>query len=231
MPIRPTPSTTDLAELTLLPEAAAGRKVSAAPGDVAVTAGTAGVIVHNRQPVHIYTRPGGPAIAWLPTQQCGSDTWLPVIDQQPGWVRVLLPSHPNGARGWITTSDLDRSHTPHEIRVHRRSGRLQLLTDGRLTGGWQVAAGSEQTPLPDGRTFLLALVPGAERRPSPRVLALATHSPASPTCTGIPGTVAIHPGPGVTDDDDPCRACLRVPAAAFDALTQVRPGSLVRIYR
>jgi hypothetical protein len=227
-PVWPTLAITEVIALSLLPEAKAASEITAAPRDAVVNASTAGVITHNRQPVHVYTRPGGPAIAWLSPRQAGNDTWLPVIDHQPGWVRVLLPSQPNGATGWLTTSSLDRAHTAHEIRVHRRSGRLQLFTDGHLTGTWPIAAGTDQCPTPAGRTFLLDVVIACA--PSPPAIALAAHSAGSPSCTGITGTVAIHPE-DVLSDDQPCGACLRVPAAAFEALTHVRAGSLVRIYR
>lgn len=227
-PVWPTVAVPDVIALSLLPEATAASEIGAAPRDAAGNAGTAGVIVHNRIPVHVYTRPGGPAIAWLSPRQAGGDTWLPVIEQQPGWVRVLLPSQPNGATGWLTSSGLDRAHTTHEIRVHRRSGRLRLFTDGRLTGTWPIATGTDQCPTPAGRTFLLDAV--AERGASPQTIPLAANSADPLSCTGPTGTVAFHPD-DVLPEGQPCGACLRVPPAAFEALTRVRAGSLVRIYR
>jgi hypothetical protein len=216
-------------DLARLPEATVGQEVTAAPLDEATTAGTAGMIAHHRQPVHVYAEPDGAVIAWLPPQVNGSDVWLPVIDQQLGWVRVLLPSRPTAATGWITTAELALAHTPNEIRVHRRSNRLQLFTGGRLAGSWRVSAGSAPALTQAGRTFLLAVVHGAE--PTAAFVALGQHTSAVPTCTGTARTVAIHALSGEPDDDRFCRACLRVPADAVAVLAQIQAGSLVRIYR
>ncbi|WP_436528220.1 L,D-transpeptidase [Actinoplanes sp. HUAS TT8] len=226
---RPVMTAAEAFDLALLPEATVGQEITAAPLDEAVTAGTAGMIAHHRQPVHVYAEPDGAVIAWLSPQVLGSDVWLPVIDQQPGWMRVLLPSRPNAATGWITTAELALTHTPHEIRVHRRSSRLQLFTSGRLAGSWRVSAATDPALPPAGRTFLLTVIPGAE--PAAAFLALGQHGPAVPTCTGSAGTVAIHALPVEPDDDRSCHACLRVPADAIATLARIPAGSLVRIYR
>jgi len=35
-----------------------------------------------------------------------------VQEQRPGWVRVLLPTRPNGSSGWIHASDVQVSPDP-----------------------------------------------------------------------------------------------------------------------
>jgi hypothetical protein len=69
-------------------------------------------VVHPRREIFVYDAPGGVAIARLRPHQLG-DTWVPVIKQQPGWVRVLLPSKPDGSTGWVTDMALDRAYTPY----------------------------------------------------------------------------------------------------------------------
>ncbi|MFD1364700.1 hypothetical protein [Actinoplanes sichuanensis] len=221
-------STAEIGDLASLPEVTPSQRLDAAPRDLAAR-GTAGVIAHNRQPVHVYAAPAAPAIAWLAPQQNGIDTWLPVIDQQPGWVQVLLPSHPGDASGWIRAAELDLTVTPYELRLHRRSHRLQLFTNGNLARSWKAWPGTSETPTPAGRTFLLAGTPdGAPAR----VLALGMHGATPSACTGSLGTVAIHSAVARAGDRAPdCRTCIRVPPEAMDALTRVRLGSLVRVYR
>ncbi|MBG0567544.1 L,D-transpeptidase [Actinoplanes aureus] len=220
--------TTDMIDRAKLPEAAATQQISAAPLDVTVTAGTAGMIAHNRQPVPVYAAAGSTPIAWLPPQMFGAETRLPIIDQQPGWVRVLLPSRPNGSTGWITTRGLEFAHTPHEIRVHRRSGRLQLFTSGRRAGTWRVRVGAAPTATPMGRTFLLAT---PAEQSCPPWIPLGLHSSASPPCTRSPGLVAIHRWLDMPDEESRCPACIHVPADTFEVLAAMPRGSLVRIYR
>lgn len=225
---RPPLAAAKVIELARLPEAGISEQIANAPRDETDTAGTAGMIAHNREPVHVHAAAGGPAIAWMQPQVLSSDVWLPVIGQQPGWVRVLLPSGPNGATGWLATTGLDVTHTPHEVRVHRRSGRLQLFTSGRLAGTWPVAAGTTSTPTPAGRTFLLAAVHESGLGAASLTLALGCHSTAEPGRRHA--AVAIHPRVAASDIG-PCGACLRAPADALDALAHIPAGSLVRIYR
>jgi hypothetical protein len=222
-------STAEIVDFARLPEASPSQRLDAAPRDLAATGGTAGVIAHNRQPVHVYAAPAGAVIAWLAPQQHGTDIWLPVIGQQQGWVRVLLPSHPGNATGWIRTAELDLTVTRSELRVHRRSRRLQLFTNGTLTRSWRARLGTAETPTPAGRTFLLA---GTRHSSAVPVLALGMHGPTRTACTGSLGTVAIHASATQADHSAAdCRTCIRVPSEAMDALTDVPLGSLVRVYR
>jgi hypothetical protein len=221
-------STAEIGDFAALPEVTPSQRLDAAPRDLAA-GGTAGVIAHNRQPVHVYAAPAAAAIAWLAPQHNGIDTWLPVIAQQPGWVQVLLPSHPGNASGWIRTAELDLTVTPYELRLHRRSHRLQLFTNGNLARSWKAWPGTAETPTPAGRTFVLA---GTPHGAPARVLALGMHGPTPSACTGSVGTVAIHTSVVQADDRAPdCRTCIRVPLEAMDALTRVPLGSLVRVYR
>jgi len=219
----------NLDDFARLPEATTTQQIDAAPPDLSPCGGTAGVIAHNRQPVHVYAAPGAAAIAWLAPQQHGSDTWLPVVGHRPGWAQVLLPSRPNGASGWIPTAELALTLTPQEVRVHRESQRLQLFTHGRLAGTWRIHAGVNETSTPAGRTFLLA---ATRHTASTLTLALGSHGNTPSTCTAAFGTVAIHAlGPQPDQRSVDCHTCIRVPPVAMDALSSVPLGSLVRVYR
>jgi hypothetical protein len=212
-----------------LPEATPSHRLDSAPRDLCATGGTAGVAAHNRQPVHVHAAPAGAVIAWLAPRQNGVDTWLPVIDQESGWVRVLLPSRPGNASGWLRTTELDLTVTRCELRMHRRSHRLQLFTNGTLARSWRTLPGTAQSLTPAGRTFVLA---GPQHSSPARVLALGMHGPTPSACTGSFGTVAIHASADQNDHRSPdCQVCIRVPSEAMDVLSDVPPGSLVRVYR
>src|SRR6202042_131736 len=192
--------------------------------------------------------------ATLPATELGSPTWVPVIQSQPGWDQILLPTRPNRSTGWIylTGGGLRTAHTPYQIQVSLSTYRLTILDAGHSLGTWTVADGAAATPPPPGRTFLLASLAPQHPTYSPLILPLGTHSNTLPTYGGGPGTVALHgwpepaafgprarPGPvGRQGRPAPAfsghaasRGCIRAPAAALRALSRIPLGSPVMITR
>ena len=216
------------ADPAALPQSTTYTVVQGAPLDLALEP-TDGTVIHPQREVVVYSAPGGPALARLGPHQIG-ETWLPVIDQQPGWLEVLLPSRPNSSAGWITDIALDRAVTPYLIRVHLRSLNMELFKGGQRLGGWTVGTGKQSAPTPSGRTFLLGSFSDTAQRYSPVILPLGTHSPTLDSFGGGPGTVAIHTWPtanvfGTRSSD----GCIRVPKDALSLLTQVPLGTVVLI--
>lgn len=212
-----------------LPAADTAGVVPAAPIDDQPAGSTGGVVVHPESEAVVRAAPGGIPIARLPATQFG-DTWLPVIAEQGGWVRVLLPSKPNGSTGWLAAADVRRAMTPYLVRVHLRSFRMELLQDGTVAGSWTIGTGKQAAPTPPGRTFVLGAFTDRKQTYSPVIFPLGTHSPTHDTFGGGPGTVAIHTWPsaavfGTASSD----GCIRVPRAALDRLTEVPLGTLVLI--
>jgi lipoprotein-anchoring transpeptidase ErfK/SrfK len=217
------------ADPAALPLSSTYTVVQNAPLDVDPPESTDGTVIHPQREIVVYSAPGGPAIARLAPQQIG-ETWLPVIAQQPGWLKVLLPSRPNSSAGWVTDVALDRAVTPYLIRVHLRSLSMELFKGGQRLGDWTVGIGKKSAPTPVGRTFLLGSFSDAKQRYSPVILPLGTHSPTLDSFGGGPGTVAIHTWPtsdvfGTQSSD----GCIRVPRDALHQLTQVPLGTLVLI--
>lgn len=187
-------------------------------------------VVHPRAALTVYSRDGDP-FAVLPTHQLGSPTWVPVIDRKRGWVRVLLPSRPNGSSGWIRTGKLRTAHTRSRILINIDDRTLTLLRDGTRVGRWPVAVGKKGTPTPRGRTFVLAAVIDSEQlKYTPILMPLGTHSATLDTFGGGPGTVAIHGWPDTSVFGHAVsHGCVRVPSAALDELRRVPLGSPVII--
>ncbi|WP_199514273.1 hypothetical protein [Nucisporomicrobium flavum] len=192
-----------------------GAPIDAHPGDP----GTC-VAVHPRIVLPLFDNTGRPFALIRPTQTSG-DTWLPVIELQPGWLRVLLPTRPHGACGWLDAARVTREVSRHEIRLHLGRARLQLLQEGRPVGTWEITT-TPSVACAAGRTFVLAVV---RRTPDthPILLRLAAHAWADQ-----PGLLTIsrqrtlgaelHNGVGIG-----------VPDAAMAALAAVTPGPLVHI--
>ncbi|ONI88160.1 hypothetical protein ALI22I_20055 [Saccharothrix sp. ALI-22-I] len=215
-----------------LPQATTFGTVGDAPPDQG-TAAPSGRVLHPTHTVPVYLAPGDRAIAALPPLQLANDTWLPIIDQQPGWARVLLPVRPGRSTGWVFTNDprVTTAHTSHRIVVDRGTFTMTLLHEDREVGRWSVGIGKAESPTPPGRTFLLASIRDTKPTFSPIVLPLGTHSDTHTSYAGGPGTVGIHTWPtgdvyGTASSD----GCIRVPPDALEVLsTQVPLGTPVLI--
>ncbi|TYL51825.1 L,D-transpeptidase [Nocardioides sp. BGMRC 2183] len=227
-PVADTVTVTPVNLKKLTPSTTATR-VKAAPRDRAADEVPSGVVVHPRAVVPVFDAPDGTAIAKVGPQQFG-DTWLPVIAERGAWVRVLLPSRPNGSTGWLRSGKLDEAKSRFLIRVHVGSRTLELFEDGVPTGSWTVAVGASGTPTPTGRTFVLGQLVDQQQSFSPYILPLGSHSQTLDTYGGGPGTVAIH---GWTDPSVFGQAishgCIRVPDDALEALRTVPFGTAVLI--
>jgi len=231
------PARVSPADLAKLPRATTYARIPAAPADPAPFAETGGLVVHPRQPQIVYAGPGRPAVAVLPATELGGPTWVPVVQRSPGWERVLLPSRPNRATGWLYiaaahSAQLDTRRGGYLVRISLHSRTLSVYDGGRPAGTWTVAVGARATPTPTGRTFLLALLAPAHPTYSPLVLPLGFHSGTLDTFGGGPGTVGLHgwPDPSVFGRAV-SHGCVRVPTAALRVLSRIPLGSLVLITR
>jgi len=200
--------------------------------DPEAAAAADGTVAHPTRAVPVSATPGGPAVATLPDKELGGPTWVPVVETKPGWQRVLLPSRPNGATGWITAGKdkVQTAHSPYTIKVDTSARRLSLLKSGRSLGTWTVAVGAPKTPTPAGRTFILASLAPAKPTYSPLILPVGAHSESLDTFGGGPGTVAFHGWPQKSVFGQAVtHGCVRVPADALRALAKVPLGTPVSI--
>ena len=220
------------AQMARLPVATTYGTTPAAPPDPAPFAPETGIVLHPEATRVVYTRPGGPPVAALPTTELGGPTWVPVVQSQPEWDQVLLPARPNRSTGWVYLGGggLRTAYSPYQVKINLAARRLTVLDAGHSLGSWTVADGTAGTPTPAGRTFLLASL--APRHPtySPLILPLGAHSDTLTTYGGGPGTVGLHgwPDPAAFGDAD-SHGCVRVPPAALRALSRIPLGSPVII--
>jgi lipoprotein-anchoring transpeptidase ErfK/SrfK len=226
------PAYVSSAQLARLADATTFRKSPAAPQDPDRFGSETGTVLHPTAKRVIYARPGGRPLAALPTTELGSPTWVPVVQSQPGWDRVLLPTRPNGSTGWIYLKGgkLRTAYSAYRIQISLAAYRLTVFDAGRRLGSWPVAVGTAGTPTPTGRTFLLASLAPAHPTYSPLILPLGIHSDSLSTYGGGPGTVGLHgwPDPAVFGHAV-SHGCVRVPAAALRMLSRVPLGSSVTI--
>jgi hypothetical protein len=220
------------AQIARLPAATTFGTTPAAPPDPAPFAPETGTVLHPEATRVVYARPGGPPVAALPAVQLGSPTWVPVVQTQPGWDRVLLPARPNRSTGWIYLGGggLEIAYSSYRVQINLATHRLTVVDDGRRLGSWTVADGAASTPTPTGRTFLLASLAPPQPNYSPLILPLGAHSDTLSTFGGGPGTVALHGWPDASVfGHGVSHGCVRVPPAALRALSQIPLGSPVTI--
>jgi lipoprotein-anchoring transpeptidase ErfK/SrfK len=231
-PLPVQPRQVSAAQMARLPTATTNGTTPAAPPDPAPFAAETGIVLHPAATRVVYSRPGGPPAALLPARQLGSPTWVPVVQTQPGWDRVLLPTRPNRSTGWVYLGGggLQTAYTPYQIEIDLAAYRLTVLDASRSLGSWTVAEGTKGTPTPAGRTFLLASLVPSPPTYSPLILPLGLHSDTLTSYGGGPGTVGLHgwPDPAVFGHPD-SHGCVRVPPAALRALARVPLGSPVMI--
>jgi lipoprotein-anchoring transpeptidase ErfK/SrfK len=219
------------AQMARLPVATTYGTTPAAPRDPAPFAPETGIVLHPGATRVIYARPGGPPAAVLPATEIGNPTWVPVVQSQPGWDRVLLPSRPNWSTGWVYLGGgLQTAYSPYRVLISLAAYRLTVFDAGRSLGSWAVADGTAGTPTPAGRTFLLASLAPPHPAYSPLILPLGVHSGTLTSFGGGPGTVGLHgwPDPAVFGHAV-SHGCVRVPAAALRTLSRVPLGSPVMI--
>jgi lipoprotein-anchoring transpeptidase ErfK/SrfK len=220
------------AQLDRLPAATTYGTTPAAPQDPAPFTPETGIVLHPEATRVVYARPGGPPVAALPVTELGSPTWVPVVQAQPGWDRVLLPARPDRSTGWIYLGGggLQTAASAYQVQVDLATRRLTVLDAGHSLGSWTVADGIASTPTPTGRTFLLASLEPPHPTYSPLILPLGTHSDTLTTYGGGPGTVGLHGWPDPTVfGHSVSHGCVRVPPAALRALSRIPLGSPVMI--
>lgn len=229
-PIRP--ASVSAAQIAQLPRATTFTRVRDAPKDSGSLDPGDGVVIHPTEPQIVYVDPGGPPVAILPTTQMGSATWVPVVETQPGWVRVLLPARPNKSTGWIYSDGggLQNAYSPYRVEIDKSAHRLTLFKADHRLRSWTVAVGATATPTPTGRTFLLAALSPPKPTYSPVILPLGMHSTSLASFDGGPGTISLHGWPDKSVfGRDISHGCVRIPAAALRILSRIPLGSLVLI--
>jgi hypothetical protein len=205
-----------------LVEVTAQTELTDAPRDDCPDQPGTGHVVVPRAPLAIFDAVGGSPFARIRPVWAGSEAWLPVIEWQSGWVRVLLPTRPDGATGWLDSRRVTNARSRYRIHLALHSGVLSLLRDDQLVGAWPAHLHAVRGAVPAGRTFVLASVRRGPATP-PMLLRLAAHShghdPSLLTIhprSAIAGATAAGGGIGVSDE-------------AMAALHVVSPGCLVHL--
>jgi L,D-transpeptidase catalytic domain len=142
------------------------------------------------------------------------------------WLRVMLPSRPNGSEGWMRADGVELRRDPYSVRVDLRARRLVAREGSRIVLDVAVGVGRAATPTPSGLYYVAELL----RQPNPTGLygpwafALSAHSRVLSHFGGGDGQVGIH------GTDEPSgightisHGCVRVSNRAIARLAAILP--------
>jgi lipoprotein-anchoring transpeptidase ErfK/SrfK len=152
------------------------------------------------------------------------------------WLKVLLPTRPNGTAGWILRDKAVLSQSRYWIHVATATRRVTVYRDGRRVRSFRAVVGAPGTPTP----HTLAAIYERNRQPNPRAflgpwaLALTALSNVLKSYGGGPGRVAIHgrAGASLRDPLGSARShgCIRISNRDVEWLAREIPvGTPVRL--
>jgi lipoprotein-anchoring transpeptidase ErfK/SrfK len=191
---------------------------------------------------NVFKLPGKGVKELLPThaQWGGGPHVLLVLDrrtfQGKEWLRVDLPTRPNGSSGWIREDFVRLSTTPWRIVVDRGAHLVSVYRDGRKVRSFSSVIGAPSTPTPRGLYAVYEKLPQANPKGflGPWALHLTAFSDVLYNYGGGPGRVAIHGRDG-TSLKDPLgssrsHGCVRVADPNVTWMARVIPlGTPVQI--
>jgi lipoprotein-anchoring transpeptidase ErfK/SrfK len=159
---------------------------------------------------------------------------LLVTEQQPGWLKTLLPIRPNGSSGWVRDTDVTLSESPYKIKVDLSDHHLWMWKDGEQVLDTPVVIGRPSTPTPLGIFYITDPV---DLRANPNTaygayaIGLSGFSEVLFEFNGGPGQIAIHGTPTPQDvGKDLSNGCVRMPNDMILEIAKVAPlGTPVEI--
>jgi len=175
--------------------------------------------------------PDHPVEAIYSTTEFGNTLALPVTQRGGDWLKVLLPTRPNGSEGWIRARDAQLDTRVDTIVVDRAAKSLVWTRNGTVVLEATVGIGAPSTPTPAGPYFVTdILAASAGSAYGAWVIALNGHSDAYTEFEGGDARIAIH---GTNDPSSigtaKSNGCVRTDDDTLAALRSVPVGTPVVI--
>jgi lipoprotein-anchoring transpeptidase ErfK/SrfK len=190
--------------------------------------GTSRVVFVRTKQVAVYRRPHAKrALLVLKRHdKNGTQRAFLVHGTRKHWVRVYLPTRPNGSVGWVRTRAVKMYTNHYRLVVRLRAHKLQLWHARRMVATYPVATGTRSTPTPRGLYYIVELLrpsnPGGSYGPYSFVL--SAHSNVLKTFAGGDGRVGLHGTnePGLIGTSV-SHGCIRLRNAAVKRLAKILP--------
>lgn len=151
------------------------------------------------------------------------------------WLKVRLPTRPNGRSGWLPRDRVQLSHSPHYLLIDRSQRMLRIYRHGKRVARFRVVVGAPGTPTPVGLFALYDRV--RQSNPNgfigPWAVPLTAHSNQLKRYDGGPGLVALHGRAGASFLDPLGSArshgCVRMNNSRIRQVVRVAKGTAVHI--
>lgn len=180
-----------------------------------------------------YAMPGGTPDGTVAATWYGRPSALPVIGQEPGWVRVRLATRPNGSTAWLRSAGLTFSQSRYRIMINLATKHLQMLSAGRVVLNAPAGIGTGSDPTPVGHFFVAFYEQSLGAGYGPFILVTSAHSDAiadwegsGDAVIGIHGPLGADIGPnGVAVS----HGCIRLPFLDLVHLAGLPAGTPITI--
>jgi lipoprotein-anchoring transpeptidase ErfK/SrfK len=182
-----------------------------------------------------YDGPGGNPVQLVTNLYYDVPTWLPVIEQAPGWLHVRLAPKPNGSTVWVKTDDVTLGATPYRIVIDLGTTHLKLFKQGVQVLDAPVGVGTNYTPTATGDFFVAFMQKPPSAMYGPFIIITSGHSNVIQSWDGFPdGILGIHGPIGAdgmigTTGAQISNGCIRMHVADQEQLADVLPGTPIQI--
>jgi lipoprotein-anchoring transpeptidase ErfK/SrfK len=107
----------------------------------------------------VYDTPGAtaPRLLLASPRPSGAPVVLLVVDQQAGWLDVLLPVRPNGSTGWIRADQVSVTTEDFKVVVELGAHRITAYKGTDVLLSEPIGVGTAQAPPPGGRYYITEL--------------------------------------------------------------------------
>jgi lipoprotein-anchoring transpeptidase ErfK/SrfK len=142
------------------------------------------------------------------------------------WVRVFLPTRPNGSQGWVRRRALRMYTNGYRLVIRLRSHQLRLWRGETMLAAYPVAVGTRSTPTPRGLYYIVELLKPSSPNGTygPFSFGLSAHSNVLKQFAGGDGRVGLHGTnqPGLIGSNV-SHGCIRLRNAAVRRLAKILP--------
>jgi L,D-transpeptidase catalytic domain len=142
------------------------------------------------------------------------------------WIRVYLPTRPNGSQGWVRARAVRMYTNGYRIVVRLRAHKLFVWRGTKRIAIYPIAIGTSSTPTPRGLFYIVELLKPHNPNGSygPYAFGLSAHSQRLKTFAGGDGRVGLHGTnqPGLIGSSI-SHGCIRLKNGAIRRLAKILP--------
>jgi lipoprotein-anchoring transpeptidase ErfK/SrfK len=146
--------------------------------------------------IRVYASPKAkrPTLVLRKRDHRGTPRTFLVKDVRKKWVRVYLPTRPNGSQGWVRKRAVKLYTNGYRLVVRLKSRKLNVWRGTRMLASYKVGIGTTSTPTPRGMFYVIELL--KPRSPhgayGPYAFGLSAHSNVHMSFAGGDGRVGLH---------------------------------------